>query len=104
MTLDYHVAGMSLRGLTQPGPQAITLTAGHIQLARAADITGATAQVSFNSGHTWRAAAVTPRGDGRFRITFTAPPGVTVTTRVSATDASGGTITETIQNGYGISS
>jgi hypothetical protein len=104
MTLDYHVAGMSLRGLTQPGPQAITLTAGHIQLAPAAAITGATAQVSFNSGHTWRAAAVAPRGHGKFRITFTAPPGVTVTTRVSATDASGGAITETIQNGYGISS
>jgi len=103
MTLNYQVQGLSLSGLTKPGPQVIELTAEHIPLAKTTGITRATAQVSFNDGHTWRPAAVAAQGRGRFKITFTAPAGAGVTTRVSATDAAGGSITETIQNGYGVS-
>jgi hypothetical protein len=102
MTLSYIVRGMSLRGRTKPGPQVVDLTVRHIQLARPSAITGVTAQVSFNSGRDWRAVAVTQVAKHRFRLSFTAPAGVQVSTKVSATDAAGGSITETIHRGYAV--
>jgi hypothetical protein len=100
MTLDYHVHGLSLHGTTTPGPQVIGLTVGHLQLSGHAPVTGATALVSYDGGRTWRPADVTPAGGGNFAISFTAPAGANVTLRTSATDAAGGSITETIQDAY----
>ena len=74
MTLSYRVRGMSLTGQTRPGPQVMDVTAGHIQLGGTARVTGAQAQVSFNSGRTWSPATVTALGGGRFRAAYTAPP------------------------------
>ena len=103
MTLSYQVRGMSLTGLTRPGPQVVDVTAGHIQLGGTARVTGAQAQVSFNSGRTWSPATVTALGGGRFRAAYTASAGARVTLRISATDAAGGSIRETITRGYGVS-
>jgi len=103
MTLSYQVQGMSLTGQTRPGPQVVNVTAGHIQLGGTAKITGATAQVSFNDGDSWFPAHVTALGGGRFKVTYSAPAGVDVTLRVSASDAAGGSISETIVRGYGVS-
>jgi predicted RNA methylase len=100
LTLNYQVAGMSITGATAPGRQVIDLTAGHIQLARAAVITGARMQVSFDDGTTWHAARVAAAGHGHFRVTFTAPARAFVTLRTSATDQAGGSIAETITRGY----
>jgi hypothetical protein len=102
MTLTYIVRGMSLRGRTEPGDQVIYLTAGQIQLARPSAITGTTAQVSFNSGRDWHEVAVTRVARHRFRLSFSAPAGVQVSTKVSVTDAAGGSITETILRGYAV--
>jgi hypothetical protein len=102
MTLSYAVAGLSLSGLTKPGAQVVDVTAGHLQVARASAITGATAAVSYNDGESWRAATVTAEGGGRFRLAFSAPAGVDVTLRVNATDAAGGSINETILRAYGV--
>lgn len=103
MTLDYLVQGESLSGLTAPGPQVIALTVGHLQLGASPAIRGATAQVSFGNGKTWQQATVTAQGGGQFQVGFPAPAGATVTLRVSATDAAGGSITETITRAYGVS-
>lgn len=104
MTLDYHVRGLASDGRTQPGQQQFDLDVGHLQLAKPAPITRATAQVSFNDGQSYQPASVTSLGGGRFRIRFTAPAEVDVTLRVSATDAAGGSITETILRAYGVAS
>jgi len=104
MTLDYHVAGLALNGTTAAGRQVIGLDAGHIQLGGHARITRVTARVSFTGGRSWRPATLTALGRGQFRITFTARPGAYVTLRTSATDAAGGSVTETIQNAYQIAS
>ncbi|MGN6793216.1 MAG: hypothetical protein ACTHJW_12605 [Streptosporangiaceae bacterium] len=104
MTLDYHVGGLGSDGLTSAGAQLIDLNAGHIQLAASARITGVTAQVSYNDGQTFQPANVTSVGGDRFRISFNAPAGVDVTLRVSAADAAGGSITETILRAYGVAS
>jgi len=103
MTLNYGVSGLSLTGQTRPGRQVIEVTAGHVQPGGSAAITGAQAQVSFDSGHTWHTTSVTAQGHGRFRVGFRAPAGVDVTLRVSASDAAGGSISETITDGYAIS-
>jgi hypothetical protein len=103
MTVDYHVQGLQQDGRTADGPQLVDLTFGHLQLASAAAVTGASAQFSYNDGQTWRAATVTPLGGGHFQMAFTAPGGVDVTLRIHATDAAGGAITETILRAYGVS-
>ncbi|HEU5420281.1 MAG TPA: hypothetical protein VFV41_21510 [Streptosporangiaceae bacterium] len=102
LTLNYRVQGMGLDGLTQPGAQTISLHVGHIQLGGSAAITGATAQVSYNDGDSWVPATVTAQGGGRFAITFDAPAGVDVSLKVSASDAGGSSITETLIRGYGV--
>jgi hypothetical protein len=101
MTLNYQVHGLGLNEATVPGRQVIGLTVGHIESVRAAvRTTGASVRISFDGGHTWHQATVTPAGPGRFAVSFTAPAGADVTLRTSATDAAGGSVTETIQDAY----
>jgi hypothetical protein len=100
MTLQYQVAGMALDGTGPAGQQVISITAGHLQLARAAAVSGAQVAVSFDGGQHWQAASVSAQGDGHFSAAFTAPAGTFVTLRVTARDAAGGSIAETIQRAY----
>ncbi|HEX6858079.1 MAG TPA: hypothetical protein VF204_22530, partial [Streptosporangiaceae bacterium] len=100
MTLAYLVHGLGLRGIAPAGPQVIDVTAGHLQLSRAAAVTGAAVAVSFDGGAHWQAATVTRQGTSQFRAAFTAPPGALVTLRVTAKDAAGGSISDTIQRAY----
>ena len=101
LTLRYGVAGESVDGAARPGRQVITLTAGHVQPARATRITRAAMSVSFNGGRTWHRARLTGR-DGRFTAVFSAPAGARVTLRASAADAAGGTVAQTIARAYRI--
>lgn len=100
ITFDYAVAGMGLDGIVPAGPQAITVTARHLQLAAAPAITTAQAQISLNGGQSWRRARVRDLGRGRFKVTFTAPRGAGVTLRVTARDTAGNSLTEIIQRAY----
>jgi hypothetical protein len=102
LTLRYGVPGLGLAGSAAPGTQVLDISAGHLQLAKAAKITGARVQVSVNGGTTWRDAAVTRLRAGDYRAAFTAPAGRYVTLRVAATDAAGGSVTETITRAYKI--
>jgi hypothetical protein len=100
MTLGYQVARLALDGAAPAGLQHIGLTAGHLQAAAQPAVTGLTLSVSFDGGRTWQPATVTAAGPGRFAATFTAPRHALVTMRTTATDAAGGSITETITSGY----
>jgi len=103
MTIEYAVAHLSLLEATQPGPQTIRLSVGHLQPVKPITVTRASVSVSFDGGKTWHRAKVTGHG-GSYTATFTAPAGVTVSLRTSAADASGGSVTETITNAYQTSS
>jgi YVTN family beta-propeller protein len=103
MTLNYGMAGLALDGLTPPGHQTLHLTAGHLQLAKAAAVTGASVLVSFDGGKVWHPAQLSGRA-GQYSAVFTAPAGATVTLRAHAADAAGGTITETIPSAYRVAS
>jgi hypothetical protein len=99
LTLGYRVAGLSLGGSAPAGAQAVHVAVGHLQLARAARVTGAKVAVSFDGGKTWHHAKVTGSA-GNYTASFTAPAGSKVSLRASAVDAAGGTITETILSAY----
>ena len=101
LTLRYLVAGLSPSGTTRPGRQQISLTVGHLQEAPSSPISPVRARVSFNGGRTWQPATVRRDGPARFRVTFTGRPSL-VTLRVTARDAAGDTITETLPAAYRI--
>ena len=103
MTLRYGVVGLRLNGSAAPGQQVVRVLVRHLQLARAAKVTGATVSVSFDGGKTWRAARMTGR-DGSYAAVFRARPGARVTLRTSASDAAGGSVTETITRAYQVGS
>lgn len=100
MTLGYHVHGLALTGTVPAGAQLIALQVGHLQLATPAHVTGASAQFSCDDGKSWQRASVRGEGGGNFQIAFSAPGGCLVTLRVAASDAAGGSITETITRAY----
>ena len=102
LTLNYEVSGLGLDGVVPPGPEQVDVTVGHIALAAAAAIVHASARVSYDNGRFWEPVTLTRAGAGRYRVSFTAPAGVDVTLRFSATDADGNSITETIINGYSV--
>jgi hypothetical protein len=103
MTLRYAVVGLALDGATHPGRQVLHVSAGHLQLVRAIAVTRASVSVSFDGGKTWHPTHVTGH-NGSYTATFTAPAGAKVSLRTSAADTAGGSITETITNGYQTSS
>ncbi|MFD8495668.1 hypothetical protein [Amycolatopsis sp. NPDC059657] len=104
LTLGYSVGELLPAGYTYGGPQYVDLTVGHLQQAAASAITGVTTQFSLDDGATWTDAAVTGQGDGKFRAAFTASfPNFGsgyVSLRVTAQDAAGGAITETITRAF----
>ena len=102
MTLDYQVNGMGLNGTAPAGAQTIGLSVGHIQLATAAAITGASVSASCDGGKTWQQATVTAQGNGQYQAGFTEPSGCDVTLRTSAKDAAGNSMTETITDAYAV--
>jgi hypothetical protein len=103
LTLNYEVHGLGLGGVTPAGSQQISVSVGHLQLASPSPIVFAKAQVSWDNGLFWYPAAVSRTSAGNYLVTFNAPAGVDVTLRFSASDAAGGSVAETITDGYATS-
>ncbi|MFI5585618.1 hypothetical protein ACIA5G_11330 [Amycolatopsis sp. NPDC051758] len=103
LTLEYAVGGLRPDGSTVSGPQGLDLTVGHLQQSAASPVTAATVQYSLD-GVTWHDTTVTARGDGVFHADFTATTetfrGDDVSLRVTAADAAGATIAETLTAAY----
>jgi hypothetical protein len=100
LTLGYRVGQLALDGTAPPGRQVLSIRAGHLQLAARPRITRISVAVSFNRGRTWQAATTTRTSAKTFHAVFTASRGAAVSLRVTAADAAGGALTETIDNGY----
>jgi len=99
LTLRYGVLGEDLSGDTRPGLQVVRVSAGHLQLSPAAKITGLAVSVSFDGGKTWHQARIGGTG-GSYAAVFNAPADALVTMRTIATDAAGGSVTQTLTNAY----
>jgi hypothetical protein len=69
-----------------------------------AAITGATVSVSYDEGKTWVAATVVPTREGHYLAAWpnSAPKGSMPWLKVTATDALGGSISQTVANAYTI--
>jgi hypothetical protein len=99
LTLRYGVVGENLSGATSRGQQVVHLSVGHLQLAKASKITSVAVSVSFDGGKTWHKARITGTGSS-YAAVFNAPAGALVTMRTAATDAAGGSITQTITGAH----
>ncbi|HEY3903257.1 MAG TPA: S8 family serine peptidase [Streptosporangiaceae bacterium] len=102
MMLHYVVAHEGLNGRTRPGLQQIAIKAGQLPLVKSSAITGLGVQFSVNGGKTWKPVRLTRTGAGSYLATFSASAGRYVTLRARATDAAGGSVTETIDRAYRI--
>ncbi|WP_194891624.1 hypothetical protein [Catenulispora pinisilvae] len=104
LDLNYQLASDDTN--TTHGPMAsLLLTVGHQSYGATgsqAAATGATVSVSFDKGATWTAASVVPAGQNQFVALWKngAAKGVTPWLKVTATDALGGSISQTVDNAY----
>jgi hypothetical protein len=96
-----YAAPVDLTNTATGGATHLGLTVAPTQHAPAAAVTSVTADVSFDHGHTWTPATVTGSGTA-YDAAFTAPAGGTVSTRVTAHDANGGAVTQTITDAYAV--
>lgn len=105
MTLDYHLATDETNTSVAP-VQVLDLLVGHVNYdgqGSCAPITGASAQVSFDGGTTWQRASVAGAA-GHYAVTWPNKPGTSPSIRVTATDANGGAITQTVTSAYTVGS
>jgi hypothetical protein len=103
MTLSYQVKNLDVNEVAPSGAQQVDVAVGHQPLAPATPIKSVTASVSYDGGSTWHPATVAAVGVDQYQLTFTAPTGADVTLQIKTTDAAGGSISETIINGYATS-
>jgi hypothetical protein len=106
LNLDYRL--VSNEDNTSSAPiQRMNLTVGHVTysgMGSHARITSAAVSVSFDGGTTWQPAIVAGV-NGHYVVTWPNPAsarGTDPELKVSATDAAGGAITQTITNAYTI--
>jgi hypothetical protein len=86
--------------------QVLNLGVGHVSYdgqGSRAPIKTASVQVSFDAGTTWQQAAVAGAA-GNYVALWPNKPGTSPSIRVTATDANGGAITQTITNAYTVGS
>jgi hypothetical protein len=106
LTLGYQLATNSDNTSSSP-TQVLHLRVGHVSYSGAgshAPITSATVWVSFDGGKTWQKASLTGSA-GNYTATWPNPAsahGTSPEIKVTAADAAGGSITQTIADAYTI--
>ena len=110
MNLSYDIA-TDLQNTSHSLVQTMNLAVSHLTydgFGSQAPITSARVQVSFNGGSTWEQAILTPAGPaGHYLAQWPNPPsaaGSSPMLRTTATDAAGGTITQTVAAAYTLAS
>jgi hypothetical protein len=97
---------VSLSGTMPAGATRFDVTVDHVQGGPALPVSSAQVSVSYVDGATWLPATVTGLGGGQFRVAYTTPAaGATngyVGIRLAATDAAGGTLSQTIVRAYAV--
>jgi len=91
-------------GAVAPGASSFVVTVGHVQAAAATPATGLSFSVGVDGGDL-TPQQVRPLGSGRYLVTVVNPAlasGTGMTVSLHATDAAGGSITQTVQTAYTI--
>ena len=106
LNLDYRL-GADDTNTSAVGPQLLGLTVDHLMydgIGSHSAITSAKVSVSFNNGKTWTAAKMVG-ANGTYVALWSNPASAAGTSpelRVSATDAAGGSIVQTVTDAYSI--
>jgi hypothetical protein len=105
MYANYDLPGNML-GQLPAGAATAGVSVGHLAGATDVAVTSLTASVSYNGGTSWRKASVTAEGNGQYAVSFTVPAAAATdgfgALRLSATDAYGGTLSQTIQHAFAV--
>jgi hypothetical protein len=105
MTADYSLP-VNMLGQLAPGAVKAGIDVGHLAGATNVAVTKLTVQMSFNGGSSWQKAALTPVGSGQYKVSFTVPAKTKTdgfgALKLSATDAYGGTLTQTISRAFAV--
>ncbi|MFL6074513.1 MAG: hypothetical protein ACJ73S_14055 [Mycobacteriales bacterium] len=105
LTLNYALP-QGLDETVPAGRQCMELTVGHTAGAPAVPVRAATAAYSLDGGATWSPATVTDQGHGRYRVTWNLPAsaaGSKVSFAVTAADAAGDTVRQTVTDAVTVS-
>jgi hypothetical protein len=103
MTVNYALPTSPV-GAVAPGPSSFVVTVGHVQAAAATAITGLSYSIAVDGGK-YTPQHVRSLGGGRYLVTVVTPAaaaGTGVSVQLHATDAAGGSITQTVQTAYTI--
>lgn len=103
LTVNYALP-TSLTSTMAPGATSFVVTVGHVQAAAATPITGLTFGVAVD-GSDFTPQQVRSLGGGRYLVTVVNPTvaaGTGLSVQLHATDAAGGSITQTVQTAYTI--
>jgi hypothetical protein len=101
LDLNYQLATDQDNTSTAP-LQQLDLRVGHVSYDGAgshAPITSASVQVSYDGGATWQPVSTTGHA-GNYLASWPNKPGTSPSIKVTATDADGGSITQTVVNAY----
>jgi hypothetical protein len=107
LTLDYHLHGTDLTNTTSSPTQVLGLQVGHVTydgVGVTSPITSVTVSVSFDEGTAWHQIPA-PGVRGDYTATWQNSRGAAGTSpwlKVTATDAAGDAITQTVSNAYTI--
>ncbi len=106
LALEYRVANLSLTESVPAGRQSVTIFVSHFQPSdHGPRIASVRVRVSFDDGRTWRTATVRRTAPSRFVATYTGSASARfVSLDVSAADASGSAINETLIRAYQLAS
>lgn len=103
LTIGYRYGGLSQTNVSTGPNQVLVLDIGHHSFGghgSLAPVVSAQVSVSFDGGTSWRDVP-TAGAVGHYVAQWCNPaPGTSVTVRVTATDAIGGSITQTVTNPY----
>lgn len=97
---------VNLLGQLPAGAATARVYVGHLSGASDVAVTSLTGSVSFNGGTSWRKASVAAEGNGQYALSFTVPAAAQTdgfgALRLSATDAYGGRLSQTIQHAFAV--
>jgi hypothetical protein len=95
LVADYALP-QALDGTVAPGRSAMAVTFRHASGAPSVPIRSAAVEVSFDDGQTWTRTALAGAGGGRYVARWTSPAGAHLSVRVTARDAAGATLTQSV--------
>ena len=101
MTVNYALPTSPVGAVT-PGAASFVVTVGHVQAAAATAITGLSYSIAVDGGE-YAPQPLRSLGGGRYLVTVVTPAvpaGTGVSVQLHATDAAGGSITQTVQSAY----